>query len=34
MEARVPIIVQAIAGIVGGEAVGAAFKKAAMGTCP
>lgn len=34
MEALVPIIVQAIAGIVGGEAVGAAFKKAAMGTCP
>lgn len=31
MEALLPIIVQAIAGIIGGEAVGAAFKKAAMG---
>lgn len=30
MEALLPIIVQAIAGIVGGEAVGAAFKNAAM----
>ncbi|MDZ5698013.1 MULTISPECIES: hypothetical protein [Phyllobacteriaceae] len=31
MEALLPIIVQAVAGIIGGEAVGAAFKKAAMG---
>lgn len=34
MEALLPIIVQAIAGIIGGQAVGAAFKQAAMGQLP
>ncbi|WEX07870.1 hypothetical protein [Chelativorans sp. AA-79] len=34
MEAFVPILVQAISGVVAGEAVGAAFKKAAMSQLP
>ena len=31
MEALLPIIVQVVTGVIGGQAVGAAFKQAAMG---
>lgn len=34
MEALLPIIVQVITGIIGGQAVGAALKQAAMGQLP
>ena len=34
MEALLPIIVQAITGVIGGQAVGAALKQAAMGQLP
>ncbi|EXL04392.1 hypothetical protein [Aquamicrobium defluvii] len=34
METLLPIIVQVVTGIIGGQAVGAAFKQAAMGQLP
>lgn len=34
METILPIIIQAVTGIIGGQAVGAAFKQAAMGQLP
>jgi hypothetical protein len=34
MEALLPIIIQVITGIIGGQAVGAALKTAAMGQLP
>jgi hypothetical protein len=34
MEALLPIIIQVVTGIIGGQAVGAAFKQAAMGQLP